>query len=160
MPKTEMRLTEGAARILLEDVRWNGEPQCPKCSTPDPYVVSTRNIYKCRECYHFFSVTSGTPFASRKLSLAQIVEAMLLFEESEGKIRAAELARKLGVEYKVALVMKRKITESLLFSGGQLSEPSYISRWYWQGFNFWRLNEQGQVVRENRKTGEVRLAME
>jgi transposase-like protein len=58
---------------IFKQIRWSdndGEPICPHCGiTSAPYNIATRNQYRCKECLHTFSVTSGTLFASHKLSL-------------------------------------------------------------------------------------------
>ena len=60
---------EEAAYRRLCLLRWpatNGKPVCPRCAWPEAYVLSSRRKYKCKACYHQFSLTSGTILASRK----------------------------------------------------------------------------------------------
>lgn len=41
---------------------------CPKCGSGDCYVSKTRRKLRCKACGADYSTTSGTPFASTKLS--------------------------------------------------------------------------------------------
>ncbi|ETX12988.1 hypothetical protein OCH239_15085 [Roseivivax halodurans JCM 10272] len=45
----------------------------------DIYEVTTRRRFKCAACYRQFSVTSGTIFASRKLTFVDLLGAICLF---------------------------------------------------------------------------------
>ena len=65
------RMTEDQARETFRALRWastGGEPVCPRCGCLAVYEYASRPIFKCKACHHQFSVTSGTIFASRKLS--------------------------------------------------------------------------------------------
>ena len=65
------RMGEDAAYGVFCDMRWpdtDGEPVCPKCGCCDAYHIKTRRKFKCVACYHQYSVTSGTIFASLKQS--------------------------------------------------------------------------------------------
>jgi transposase-like protein len=56
-------------------IRWaatSGEPVCPRCGCIGAYAISTRRKFKCQACYHQFSVTSGTIFASRKMGSVSV----------------------------------------------------------------------------------------
>lgn len=76
--------TEGeeAAYQRFCRLRWpetDGAPICPVCECVDIYELTTRRRYKCAACYRQFSVTSGTIFASRKLSFVDLLGAICLF---------------------------------------------------------------------------------
>jgi ribosomal protein L37AE/L43A len=64
------RKSDEEARDTFRMIRWastNGEPACPSCGCLGVYSFKARPIFKCKQCDHQFSVTSGTIFASRKL---------------------------------------------------------------------------------------------
>jgi len=54
---------EDAAYATFCQMRWpetDGEAVCPVCSNHDTYKITTRRKFKCKNCHHQFSVTSGT----------------------------------------------------------------------------------------------------
>ena len=63
------RMSDDEARETFRQIRWHatdGDPSCPRCGCLGVYSFKSRPIFKCKECDHQFSVTSGTIFASRK----------------------------------------------------------------------------------------------
>ncbi len=58
-----------------------------------------------RACYHQFSVTSGTVFASRKLSFGDILYAIAIFTNGAKGISALQLSRDVDVNPKTAFVL-------------------------------------------------------
>jgi transposase-like protein len=103
---------------IFKQIRWantNGKPVCPCCgSVEDHYYLKTRSQYRCKECFHTFSVTSGTLFASHKKPLKVYLLAIALFTNAVKSISALQLSRDLDVQYKTAWVLAHKIRESLL----------------------------------------------
>jgi transposase-like protein len=97
-------------------LRWletEGEPVCPRCGCLNAYRVSTRRKFKCASCHHQFSVTSGTIFASRKLSFADLLGAIVIFANAVKGISALQLSRDLHCQYKTAFVLAHKIREAM-----------------------------------------------
>src|SRR5690606_15522450 len=71
------RMNEPTAYQWFCHARWpdtDGKPDhCIRCgSTTPPYAIR-RRAFKCRDCRREFSVTSGTPFASHKLSFLKML---------------------------------------------------------------------------------------
>jgi len=67
--KKVFRMGEDVAYQTFCQMRWpetEGEAVCPRCGCTETYNIATRRKFKCVGCYHQFSVTSGTIFASRK----------------------------------------------------------------------------------------------
>lgn len=88
--------------------RWpetEGKPICPACDHGRIYNISTRRRFKCAGCYTQFSATTGTVFASRKMTFANIIEVLNLL----GKVPALELSRRIGSQYKTAFVLAHKL---------------------------------------------------
>lgn len=97
-------------------IRWaanDGKPICPKCGSVEAYAYATRKIFKCKACSAQFSATSGTIFASRKLSIRDILSAIAIFVNGAKGHSALQLSRDLDVQYKTAFVLSHKIRESL-----------------------------------------------
>lgn len=141
-------ISESSARSIMEAVRWPNGPQCVHCGSGSVGRIKTRpGVLKCGECRKQFTVTTRTVFADHKLPLSTIVRSIVMYEEAGGKVTAAEIMKAVQCSYRAALVMLRKIQEAHLSPAGILSEPSYMNRWYWQGFTRISLDDQtGRIV--------------
>ena len=92
----------------------DGEPVCPKCGCVEIYDISSRRRFKCAACYAQFSVTSGTIFASRKLSFTDLLAAIVIFVNGAKGVAALQLSRDLDVQYKTAFVLTHKLREAMM----------------------------------------------
>ncbi len=103
---------------IFKAIRWsstNGEPVCPCCgSMRKPYNIKVRQQFRCKDCFHTFSVTSGTLFSGHKLPLKTYLLAIAIFTNSVKSLSALQLSRDLDVQYKTAWVLSHKLRESLL----------------------------------------------
>jgi len=107
---------EEAAYRRFCRLRWpetDGAPICPACGCLEIYHVSTRRRFKCAACQRQFSVTSGTIFASRKLSFVDLLGAICLFVNASKGLSAVQLSRDLDVQHKTAFVLMHKLREAL-----------------------------------------------
>ncbi len=107
---------EEKAYATFRRLRWpetDGEPVCPRCGGLNAYEITTRRRFKCRACAHQFSVTSGTIFASRKLTFTDLCGAVVIFVNAVKGVSALQLGRDLHVSYKTAWVMAHKLREAL-----------------------------------------------
>jgi transposase-like protein len=107
---------EEKAYDTFKRLRWSqteGEPVCPKCGCLDHYDIPTRRKFKCAACHAQFSVTSGTMFASRKLSFTDLLAAICLFVNGSKGMSAVQFSRDLDVQYKTAFVLAHKLREAL-----------------------------------------------
>lgn len=107
---------EEKAYETFKSLRWTatkGEPVCPKCGCLDHYDIPTRRKFKCAACHAQFSVTSGTIFASRKLSFTDLLAAICLFVNGAKGMSAVQFSRDLDVQYKTAFVLAHKLREAL-----------------------------------------------
>jgi len=105
-------------RELLEQVRWNGEPCCPKCGGLKPYKITSKptskykvrdGLYKCRECRKPFTVTVGTVFEDGHIKLGTWFMAFALLSSSKKGMSAHQLHRMLGITYKTSWYMCHRI---------------------------------------------------
>ena len=71
---------EDAARALLEDMRWQGNPTCPHCGGLEPYTLTAKatskkpgrkGLYKCKACRKQFTVTVGTVFEDSRIPISK-----------------------------------------------------------------------------------------
>lgn len=111
-----MRLSDEEAYATFKAVRWaanDGQPICPKCGVLTVYEYQTRRIFKCKGCDAQFSVTSGSIFASRKMSHRDILAAIAIFVNGAKGHSALQLSRDLDCQYKTAFVLAHKLREAM-----------------------------------------------
>jgi transposase-like protein len=124
---TQFKLTAAARTISLKDVFQNGESAaydtfrklrwengiaiCPRCDHDQAYEIATRRKFKCKA--HQFSVTSGTIFASRKLSFTDMLAAVVIVANAAKGISAMQLSRDLDCQHKTAFVLAHKLREAM-----------------------------------------------
>ncbi len=114
--KAVFQMGEAKAYEMFCAIRWadtEGEAVCPRCGCVDSYAISTRRKFKCAGCYHQFSVTSGTIFASRKLSFVDLLGAIAIFVNGAKGVSALQVSRDLDVQYKTAFVLSHKLREAM-----------------------------------------------
>ncbi|WP_433996195.1 transposase [Bradyrhizobium japonicum] len=116
---------DGAARQLLEALRWPDGPQCPRCDAREPTVfiiggekrTHREGLYQCKRCRRNFSVTVGTPLQRLKVPLSTWVRAAREFSaddtnrpdnarRGDNLVPLGELALKIGVSYRTVLRMR------------------------------------------------------
>ncbi|WP_371229390.1 IS1595 family transposase [Roseovarius sp. 2305UL8-3] len=107
---------EDAAYQTFCEMRWpetNGEAVCPRCSHDETYSISTRRKFKCKNCHHQFSVTSGTIFASRKMDFVDLLAAICIIVNASKGVSMIQLSRDLDCQYKTAFVLAHKLREAM-----------------------------------------------
>lgn len=114
--KSIFRMGEDKAYETFCLMRWpetDGEAICPRCGCVETYNITSRRRFKCVACHHQFSVTSGTIFASRKLSFTDLLAAIAIFVNGAKGVAALQLSRDLDVQYKTAFVLTHKLREAM-----------------------------------------------
>lgn len=114
--KKVFRMGEDVAYQTFCQMRWpetDGEAVCPRCGCTESYNLVTRRKFKCAACCHQFSVTSGTIFASRKLSFTDLLAAIVIFVNGAKGVSALQVSRDLDVQYKTAFVLSHKLREAM-----------------------------------------------
>lgn len=134
-----LRMTDKAAEKAFRSIRWadtNGEPVCPECGSLDHYDLKSRPVWKCKDCTKQFSLTSGTIFHSRKLSVRDILGAIAIFTNGAKGYSALQLSRDLGCDYKAAFVLLHKLRESIELARqeGALSGDIEVDGAYFGGY--------------------------
>lgn len=116
---TVFRMSDAEAEATFRKVRWaetDGKPTCPECGCLGAYEFRRAKgalRFECKECKREFSITSGTLFASHKLSLRTYLAAIAIFcNEVKGKSMLA-MSRDLGLAYKSAFVLCHKMREAM-----------------------------------------------
>jgi transposase-like protein len=114
--KSIYKMGEEKAYERFCELRWadtEGKPYCPRCGCVKAYSITTRRKFKCAGCYHQYSVTAGTIFASRKLAFTDILAAICIFANGAKGLSALQLSRDLDVQYKTAFVLAHKLREAM-----------------------------------------------
>jgi len=102
---------EITAYETFRKIRWHQTEGKPVC--PHSYAIPSRRKFKCAACYHQFSVTSGTIFASRKMAFVDRLAAVCIVVNAAKTLSALQLSRDLDCQPKTAFVLPHKIGEAL-----------------------------------------------
>src|SRR4051812_20756992 len=97
------------ATEFVANLRWPTGPVCPNCGGVEHSYLSTRRLWKCKECKKQYSVKLGTIFEDSALGLDKWLPAVWLIANSKNGISSHELARSLGVTQKSAWFMLHRI---------------------------------------------------
>jgi transposase-like protein len=105
---------ELAALRKLERIIWPRGPVCPHCGATDRIGAVTGKgarpgLKFCCHCRKQFRATIATIFEGSHVPLHKWLQTCLLLTASEGGISAHHLHRHLGVTYKTALGMVRRL---------------------------------------------------
>ena len=118
--------TEAQRVRQLKAVRWPHGVLCYACGSSDIGKIKTRKYYQCRECRRQFSVTSDTICHRTHLDLKVWFTAAELIIQASKSDRARELltseklSTELGVTYKVAYDLRKKLRADLAQPDGGL----------------------------------------
>ena len=102
----------------LERMRWPDGVKCPRCGSRNVKRLSTRRQWQC-QCRYQFSVTAGTVFHKTHIDLPRWMIALWLVCHSPKGVSSKQIQRELGVTYKTAWYMTRRIRGAIqsTFSG-------------------------------------------
>lgn len=114
--------TENACLDFVFRQRTQELTHCPKCGTEFCYYrVRNRKCYECKDCANQIHPLAHTIFHKSETPLRSWFFAIYLFSVAKNGVAAKELQRHLGVTYKTALRIGRKIRELMEQSGDRLS---------------------------------------
>jgi transposase len=106
---------------------------CPKCERERKFHrVKTRASYSCDHCGHHLHPMKGTIFERSSTSLQLWFYAIFLMSQTRCAVAAKQLERELGVHYKTAFRMFKKIRYELMnehpewLSGSVEADETYI----------------------------------
>lgn len=140
--------TESDAYELLEELRWNGNPVCPHCDSPEPYFLrpsngesrrtrhgsmSERRVWKCRACRKQFSVLTNTIFHGSHIPIRTWLLVIFEMCSSKNGVAAREVERKYDLTPKSAWFMLHRIREAMkreplvgMLRGVVIADETYI----------------------------------
>ena len=108
---------------LVGVMHWpDGVVRCHYCNSDNAGFLTTRRIWKCRDCRKQFSVKMGTIFEDSPLSLAKWLPAVWVIVNAKNGVSSCELARSLGVTQKTAWFMLQRIR--LAMQNGSLAKQT------------------------------------
>lgn len=104
-----------AARACIEAARWPDGPACPNCGvTGEATFLKRRDgtgpgLRQCKACRRQFTTTVGTIFEGSRAPLNKWLQALQHVCCIDPAITAAELSKAIGVTYKTAWAMRKRI---------------------------------------------------
>lgn len=110
-------LTEEQVVKKLSFLRWGFEDKqvCPDCGEiAAHYPRAARRQWRCRSCARDFSITSGTPFSHRKISLRSLLHMMYCYLSAAKGKAAAEMSRETGLRWRTCWLFMCKAREVLI----------------------------------------------
>ena len=94
----------------MKQVRWpDGIVTCSHCGWPRSSFVSTRKIWRCKECKKQFSIRLGTIFEDSPIKFDKWIAAAWLIANAKNGISSYEIGRSLGVCQKTGWFMLQRI---------------------------------------------------
>lgn len=158
---------EAACRDYLEQIRWPGGPQCPRC--PDAKVWRMKApFYRCTRCGYDFTVTAGTLFDNTNLPLRLWFEAMWDVVHQKNGVSALGVQRILGLgSYRTAWRWLHKLRRAMVRPGrDRLSGTVEVDETYVGGEHSGKRGRgaEGKVLvliaaqADGSKIGRIRLA--
>ena len=111
----EMFPDEETATEWLEETRWPEDRPCPRCGDCDTYQMKSGKPmpYRCRGCWKFFSVRTGTVMERSHIPLKKWVWAIYLSMTSLKGVSSMKLHRDLGITQKSAWFMAHRIRDAM-----------------------------------------------
>ena len=100
----------------LEDIRWNGEPECPYCHSKDVQRKKENNLvgrWNCHECTSSFNVLSGTIFEKTRVPLQKWFAAISLVVNAKKSLSSHQLSRDLRLNQKTAWYILQRIRKAM-----------------------------------------------
>lgn len=118
LPSNDFFQDEAAAYRTLEGFLWPDGPVCPHCGNSERIYAlkgkTTRiGLRKCGKCRKQFTVKVGTAFESSHIPLHKYLLALHLFTSSDKGASAHYLHRILGITYKSAWLLLRRMRGAL-----------------------------------------------
>ena len=94
---------------FVANLRWPHGPFCPRCGGMEYSYLTTRRLWKCKDCKKQYSVKKGTIFEDSPLGFEKWLPAVWLIVNCKNGISSHELARDLGVHQQTAWFMLQRI---------------------------------------------------
>ena len=100
----------------LEDVRWEGNPECPYCESDRvaPKKEGDKiGRWNCHYCKSSFNVLSGTLFQKTQIPLPKWFMAIFLMGDAKKSMSSCQMARHLDITQQSAWYMMQRIRKEM-----------------------------------------------
>lgn len=104
-----MGLTRHQCFLFLEELRWNGKPICPYCSSKKSTALKKENRYHCNHCYTSYSVTVNTIFHHSHVDIQKWFKAIYLSYQYPDNVSSRSLSKDISVTKNTASKILKKI---------------------------------------------------
>jgi transposase-like protein len=94
---------------FLLPLLWPEGIACPRCGSKNHSFLSTRRLWKCKDCKKQFSIKVGTIMEDSPLGLDKWLTAMWLIVNAKNGISSYEVHRDLGITQKSAWFLMHRI---------------------------------------------------
>lgn len=94
---------------FIASLRWPDGFVCPICESTEYSYLTTRRLWKCKNCKKQTSVKKGTIFEDSGLSLDKWLASIWLIANSKNGVSSHELARSVGITQKSAWFVLHRI---------------------------------------------------
>ena len=115
-------------RVYLEELRWPGGAECPRCASSRLGWLESREKYACRDCRYQFRVAARTVFHDSHLPLPKWFAAVALILESDAGLPASRLQQILGGSYKSAWFLEHRIRAAMVSPDGEAERRATVTR--------------------------------
>jgi transposase-like protein len=105
--------SEEACRSYLFSQRWPNGFACTRCGGVEYYHITTRDLYECAYCHYQVSVTAGTVMEGTRTPLRAWFALVFLMANQRTGVSVLSASRMLGISYKRASLMARKIRRAM-----------------------------------------------
>src|SRR2546422_9673310 len=90
------------ANDFVAALRWPDGPRCPDCGHQEHSYISTRRLWKCKNCKRQYSVKVGTIFEDSPIPLDKWLTSIWLIANAKNGISCHELGRAIGLTHQSA----------------------------------------------------------
>jgi transposase-like protein len=88
------------ALAFMAILRWPDGPECPRCESKKYSFLSTRRVWKCKDCKKQYTVKQGSIMEDSPIALDKWLCAIWLIANCKNGISSYEVARDLGITQK------------------------------------------------------------
>src|SRR5438552_7559003 len=98
---------------FMVQIHWPEGVTCPWCDSSEHSFISTRRVWKCKECRKQFRAKVGTKFEDSPIGLDKWFPAVWMIVNMKNGISSYELGKALGVMQKTAWFMNHRIRKAM-----------------------------------------------
>lgn len=125
--------TQEACLRHLENIRWNGDPNCPYCGSLSvgPHTEKNKVRWQCQDCHSSFSVTVGTIFHNTHIELQKWFLLISLMLNAKKGLSSYQASRDIELRRATVWSMMHRIRKAMasdakLLSGIVEMDETYV----------------------------------